>query len=278
MMAGMQGVPEHFEAAQDSAEFFHPAHRPGVELYRAHIVRHAFEPHTHDAYGLGAIEFGTERFRYAGSEERAPAGSLVLMNPDALHTGRAEGEEGWRYRMIYLDRDVLETVTGDDGWSFDDAVRQDSHRAAQLTGLLQALWQSREPLAFDSLLAQVIELVRGDARVGRLARSEARARFGAVIDFLHAHLEHRLRLEDLAQVAGLSPFHFLRQFRAQYHVTPQQMLMALRMHRAKRLLTDGEAVASVAAATGLADQAHLTRAFRQRYGVTPARYQRQVRG
>ncbi|WP_257388273.1 helix-turn-helix domain-containing protein, partial [Tahibacter caeni] len=60
--------------------------------------------------------------------------------------------------------------------------------------------------------------------------------------------------------------------------TPQQMLMALRLLQAKRLLGAGTAPADVAAACGLADQAHLTRAFAQRYGVTPARYQRQLRG
>ncbi|MOA39533.1 transcriptional activator FtrA [compost metagenome] len=78
-------------------------------------------------------------------------------------------------------------------------------------------------------------------------------------------------------MAGLSPFHFLRRFQAQYHVTPQQMLMALRLFEAKQLLAAGVAPAQVAAATGLADQAHLTRAFVRRYGVTPARYQKQVR-
>ena len=77
-------------------------------------------------------------------------------------------------------------------------------------------------------------------------------------------------------MANLSPFHFLRRFRAQYHVTPQQMLMALRLQQAKRQLARGTAPAAVAAACGLADQAHLTRAFAQRYGVTPARHQRQL--
>jgi len=274
----MQGVPEHFEATQDSAEFRHPAHRPGVELYRAHIVRHSFEPHAHDAYGLGAIESGAERFRYAGSEQFAGAGSLLLMNPDALHTGRAETEDGWRYRMIYLDRDVLEQVTGDSAWSFDDAVRHDTARAARLGQGLQALWYCTEPLAFDSLLAELLDVVRPDARVGRLARKQARPRFAEVNDFLRAHLDQTVRLEDLAQLAGLSPFHFLRQFRAQHHVTPQQMLMAYRMHEAKRRLAAGEAAAQVAAATGMVDQAHLTRSFARRYGVTPGRYQRQVRG
>lgn len=55
----MQGVPAQFVDAFDAAQFRQPAHRPGVELYRAHIVRHAFEPHTHEAYGLGAIESGS---------------------------------------------------------------------------------------------------------------------------------------------------------------------------------------------------------------------------
>lgn len=56
----MQGVPEKFEHPKDVAHFRRPAHRDGIELYRAHIVRHAFEPHTHEAYGVGAIESGVE--------------------------------------------------------------------------------------------------------------------------------------------------------------------------------------------------------------------------
>jgi len=55
------------------------------------------------------------------------------------------------------------------------------------------------------------------------------------------------------------------------------MLMALRLFEAKRLLAAGDPAAQVASATGLTDQAHLTRAFARRYGITPARYQRQVR-
>ncbi|KAG1244581.1 hypothetical protein G6F65_021722 [Rhizopus arrhizus] len=41
----LTGVPAAFDHPHDRAEFPHAAHQPGVELYRAHIVRHAFEPH-----------------------------------------------------------------------------------------------------------------------------------------------------------------------------------------------------------------------------------------
>src|SRR5512146_766211 len=272
----MQAFPEQFDHAQERAEFRRLAFRPGVELYRARIVRHAFQPHAHDAFGFGAIESGVERFRYGGGEHLAPPDSVVLMNPDELHTGRAESEDGWRYRMVDIDPDVVERVTGEGGWWFDDVVRRHVPVARRVTRLLDGLWHAREPLAFDSLLFSLLDELRTYARVPRATVTHAQ-RFGAVIDYLHSHLSQRLSLEELAAVAGLSPFHFLRCFQKQYHATPQQMLMALRLGAAKRLLASGETPAQVAAATGLADQAHLTHAFAQRYGTTPARYQRQLR-
>jgi AraC-like DNA-binding protein len=145
-----------------------------------------------------------------------------------------------------------------------------------VTVLLDALWHASEPLAFDSLLLELLALFRRHARVPHKADDGRATRFAPVVDYLHAHLARRLTLEELAAVAGLSPFHFLRQFQAQHHATPQQMLMAFRLAEAKRQLSRGERPAQVAAAVGLADQAHLTRSFAQRYGVTPARYQREL--
>jgi AraC-like DNA-binding protein len=56
------------------------------------------------------------------------------------------------------------------------------------------------------------------------------------------------------------------------------MLMAFRLWRAKELLASGRPAADVALAVGLTDQAHLTRSFANRYGTTPVRYQKQIRG
>ena len=273
----MQGVPDYFDCPSDRAEFRAVAGRAGVELYRAHIVHHTFEPHTHDAYGFGVIEQGVERFRYKGSDHLAPSDSIVFMHPDVLHTGRAETDGGWRYRMIYIDPTVLADIAGDAGWWFDETVvERDRPRAKHLTRLLKALWQVQDPLVFDGLLSQLVEGLSPYARRQSSAQHQSERRFANVIDYMQAHLGERIVLEDLAGVAGLSPFHFLRQFQAQYHVTPHQMLMARRLYAAKQWLAQGVAPAQVAAQAGLTDQSHLTRAFTQRYGVTPGRYQAQV--
>lgn len=272
-------MPPRFEHARDQAQYRRPAHRAGVELYHASVLHHRFAPHTHEAYGLGAITAGVGRFRWRGAEHLAPRATLMLMNPEDVHTGQAElDDQAWGYRMVYLDRSLLAELSGEPDWWFDAAVAHDARSAAAVAGLIAALWRCspQDDLAFDSGLARLVQALRPHVRVGSPRRTEAAMRFTPVLDFMRAHLGEKIELAQLAAVAGLSPFHFLRSFQAQTGATPQQQLMALRLFEAKRRLAAGEAPAAVAAAVGLADQAHLTRAFAGRYGLTPGRYQQQL--
>ncbi|MFI8318305.1 AraC family ligand binding domain-containing protein [Kosakonia cowanii] len=271
----MEGVPEQFIDERDSARFRHLAQLPGVELYHAHISRYAFEPHTHEAFGIGAIESGAERFRYRGTQHVAPTNAIVTMNPDEIHTGEAVGEEGWRYRMVYLDPDLLEQVTGVRHWWFRDVTRLDALRARQISSHIYALWHTDDPLAQQGVLLDLIDTFRPLAQHAP-QRPEGAHRFERVREYMHDNYMRSLTLDDLASVASLSPYHFQRQFKAHFHVTPHQMLMAIRLWRAKHFLTQGMPAADVAALTGLTDQSHLTRAFTLRYGITPVRYQKQV--
>lgn len=272
----MQGVPQQFPFGKDNAQFRQLSQVSGVELYHAHIERYAFEPHTHDAFAIGTVDFGAERFRYRGAQHLAAPGSLVLMNPDELHTGEAETVGGWNYRMLYLEPATLELLSGEQGFWFTDAVRQDPQAARQLSATLAALWQTHDPLTIDSLLLQVIAIFRPHIQVAKSLKAEPAHRFEIVKSYLHDNFSAVITLDQLASLVSLSPYHFLRKFKAEYHVSPQQMLMAIRLSQAKQMLGRGMPAAQVAAATGLTDQAHLTRAFANRYGVTPVRYQKQV--
>jgi AraC-like DNA-binding protein len=271
-------VPARFDHPSDAAQFKR-LHREGIELYQAHIVRFAFDPHVHEGFGLGAIESGVERFRYRGSDHLAPAQSVVLMNPDVLHTGRAETPQGWRYRMIYIEPQVLEAVTGERGWWFAEPVAHEAEVARRINSLLASMWEAGDALAQDGALMELLDAVRPLARDGRPEQA-SRIRQDAALDravtLMHDRLADSLSLDDLASQADLSPFHFQRRFKARHHATPHQMLMALRLFRAKQLLAAGCAPASVAADVGLVDQAHLTRRFARMYGVTPAHYQQQL--
>lgn len=97
--------------------------------------------------------------------------------------------------------------------------------------------------------------------------------FDAVREYIDAHLEERVTLERLAAVAGVSRFHFARQFRLRTGESPMGYLLRLRIERAQQLLREGRiAVGRLAVTLGFADQSHFTRTFKRVVGVTPSDY------
>jgi len=132
----------------------------------------------------------------------------------------------------------------------------ESLMAALFVGLLQA-----EPQA--------------DRRRGQLPPHQLRR----VIDYIEEHCGRVIRLQELAELAGLSVTHFCSAFKASTGVPPHKWQMRARVDRAKTLLAGSEiTLAAAAAMAGFSDQAHLTRVFRQVVGTTPAAWLRNHAG
>ncbi len=93
-----------------------------------------------------------------------------------------------------------------------------------------------------------------------------------VADHVEAGLEDALRLDDLADAAGLSAFHFQRMFRESFGVSPHSYVRRRRVERARHLLAGAGAIADIAFACGFTSQSHLTRVFKAETGLTPACY------
>jgi AraC family transcriptional regulator len=112
-------------------------------------------------------------------------------------------------------------------------------------------------------------------RDGVLPRSTLRA----VVDYIEAHLDAAPSLDQLAAVAGLSAYHFARQFRAATGLPPHQYVIARRVERAKQLLQTGTdtTLAEVAAHAGFSDQSVFSRHFKRLVGVTPGEFRTPAR-
>ena len=98
-----------------------------------------------------------------------------------------------------------------------------------------------------------------------------------VSDYIDAHLNESIELVELSAIAGLSMFHFARQFKHSVGMTPHYYLVSRRVERAKELLAGTNlSLSEIAFAVGFADQSHLTRHFRQIVHITPGQFRHSV--
>lgn len=112
---------------------------------------------------------------------------------------------------------------------------------------------------------------RGSTRPDRLTPAQARR----LEDYVDAHLAHAISLEELARVAGVGVCALSRLLRHSWGTTAHRYVIDRRVERARQLLRLGDLpLKAVAAATGFADQAHMTRTLRARLGKTPGELRR----
>ena len=130
------------------------------------------------------------------------------------------------------------------------------------------------PLASEAAArALVCRLLLRDQRERGGGPASAVARVQQHID---AHLASALTLEQLADVAGMSLFHFCRVFRDSLGVTPHQYILGRRMEQARRLLWAGTGMSmlEVALACGFGSSSHFSAQFKRHTGQTPRQWQR----
>lgn len=94
-----------------------------------------------------------------------------------------------------------------------------------------------------------------------------------VTEFIGDNYSRDLKLAELAQVAGMSSFHFAREFKRTTGTTPHQYLIKFRIERAKALLARNDLpLTEVGLRSGFSHQSHFTRLFRRITGTTPNSY------
>jgi AraC-like DNA-binding protein len=264
----------------ESIRFWQTAPLTGVELLSARYIDHRFAPHVHEGFVIGMIMAGAQRYRYRGAEHLAGSGTLVLINPDELHTGHKGTEDGWLYRAFYPDSEQVLALLGElelptpDLPAFGATLYRDQDLVngfCQLHRLLESPSTAlQQQTAWREMMLSLLQRHAGVADAGKPGK-EHRA-VALAKDLLQARLAAPPSLEELAATVNLSPFHFARVFRRATGMPPHTWLMQQRIAQARALLQNGCLPLEVAMQLGFADQSHLSRQFKQVYGVGPAAY------
>lgn len=98
-----------------------------------------------------------------------------------------------------------------------------------------------------------------------------------VKDFVDAHLHEPITIEEMSSLLGIGPWTLNRVLRRACGCSAYAFVVERRINRAKQLLRNEElALKEVAALCGFSDQAHMTRMFKSKLGVTPGQYRNKM--
>lgn len=89
---------------------------------------------------------------------------------------------------------------------------------------------------------------------------------------LELYPECKLSVEEMAQNAFLSKYHFIRSFKAEVGLTPHQFQIQNRIRKAQRLIHETDTITEVALTTGFCDQSHFIKQFEKYVGLPPLTY------
>ncbi len=268
----------------NKTKFFCLPELDNLEIFHARDMTSSSSRHTHETLTLGIIERGSALLRYKGKLFPICSGSVVVINPDDAHACHPENSIGYSQRIMYPSIALLEQANYElTGRShqiplFQNPIIYDEKILRQVQRLFDVLETTSSALEQESQLLQtLICLIRSQSKTGSSLRvSSLDVELQAVTqvrEYLEENYIENLSLRQLATLTNLSPFHLNRLFSHSVGLPPHLYLTQVRVLRAKKLLSQGLAIAQVAQDVGFSHQSHLNRHFKKIVGVTPKQYQ-----
>ncbi|HEV2674839.1 MAG TPA: AraC family transcriptional regulator [Aliidongia sp.] len=237
----------------------------------------------HDAVCIGMVLGGTFQYRTQQGRATLAPGALLLGNAGACFECGHDHAAGDHCLSFHFEPGLFDAIV-----AAVPGVRRADFRHPRLSpsSALLPFVAAAEAAADDPAALEEVALGLAGAVAATLADSPTRSpgrrderRIGEVLRLLEVTIDETFPLIDLAARVAMSPYHFLRTFRAVVGVTPHQFVLGERLRRAAvRLRRSGEPVSAIAYDAGFGDLSTFNRRFRRVMGVSPTEYRRNTPG
>jgi AraC-like DNA-binding protein len=232
----------------------------------------------HDKVSISAVIAGSFNYRTDTGSALLYPGALMLGNPGACY--RCGHEHGVSDRCVSLQlapdyfAEIAASAAGSARFRFGAALLPAASRTLPLIADMAARLEAADPAEGEIAVARIVETVigleAGHAAAPVAASARDGRRISALLRHIEKHAEEPVALDELAAMAAMSKYHFLRVFQAVTGMTPYQFVLNCRMRRAAtRLRTSAEPISQIAYAAGFGDLSTFNRRFRDTFGLSP---------
>lgn len=274
---------------------YDPIGRELLYLHRVTTSNQGTFYHRHNAYEIYLFLRGNIHFYVENQCYRLRPGDLIILTPEEMH--RSYNLDHSEYERItinlhksYLNR--LSTPATNLSHCFDyrpkgksNIVHLDDERMRQFldyTGMLEQLIHSGAYGADVSINATVSQLMvlintvfqsttfHADDIMPELVRK--------TMDYVEAHLQEDISLEQLSETFYLNSTYISRQFKKHTGLTLRSYMLDRRVELAKSCLSEGLSLSEACYQSGFADYSNFIRSFTKIAGISPGKYARITKG
>lgn len=249
-----------------------------LEAYRFQGIKQKFPAHFHNHYVIGLIEVGVRTLIVNNCEYRIVAGDMLLFNPGDSHGCTQFGTDSFAYRGINLAPQTMQALAADITGSavlpyFTQAVLFQSEYGDWLRELHTLVMNAHnDALKKEEKLLFLMAHLFNHAVLPQTRAQAVPDSIETVCRFMDKNYTAKITLNELATMASLNKYTFLRSFARAKGLTPYRYLENVRIGKAKELLRQGLSLTDVALETGFADQSHFSAFFKEFIGLTPGQY------
>jgi AraC-like DNA-binding protein len=239
----------------------------GLELLNAQQHTLDFPYHTHNTFNIALILNHTFNTKLTDKFLQAPIGTISITNPHEVHATPCDSKAGNSFFTFYVPPDVLKKINKGVDVFFEDKVIYDSDLFSNFYFLSQNF--SLTTVDVEKKLTAAITLLVHHYAAKSEFKYKQRNLFS---NFINEDAIHKFSLEDIAKRFELDKFKFLRLFKQETGLTPNNYVILKRIEKSKVLLQTNADLLDVAFDAGFYDAAHLCRHFKRFTGVTPQEY------
>lgn len=261
----------------------------GYVCYPDMFGRYSGLPHHAERREYGALEEYNLHLVFGGSgyADNAAGERIELRGGDGFiyprqafqQYGTSPGDP-WDVRWIHfrtaMPLPMLREADEYGGWFFTFGDREALERlTGEMYRLAEPFETGSEP-RLSALLYEILALLSAHAvRLEHAPALEKRSALRHAADVIRSRCGEDWSLERMAELAGYSPYHFIRMFRGAMGKTPNRFLTECRITLGRQLLVSSEmSVKEIAGSCGFAQTSYFIRLFRRSEGLSPAAYRR----
>ncbi|SHJ09807.1 AraC family transcriptional regulator [Aquimarina spongiae] len=240
----------------------------GLELLNVNSCTFDFPFHAHDTFNISLILKNTFNTKLTDRNLQAPVGTICITNPKEIHATPCDNLIGNSFFTFYVSSDVIRKLNQNQNVSFKDKIIYDQNIFNELYFL--SLNFNDNNIHFENILKSTLKkLISKYSTVKEISYNTNKF----FQNFLDSTSFDTFSLSKTASQFGMSKYKFIRLFKQETGLTPNNFILLKKIEQSKAMLKNGNSIFDVAIDCGFYDNSHFYKNFKRFIGVNPLEFQ-----